>query len=179
MEWLKSRLSFLFTDIEGSIHLWDSDTRDEPRPGETRCTRDKRHQSQWRKDLCSDRRRLRGGFRRPRYGHHAALSIQNEMAAEAMQPRLRVRAGIHTGPAEERAGNFYGPTLNHCARLTEAAAGGQTLISCDSMAMLLRPIEALCLGERVLRDLPRPMIIYQAIHPCRSTFSKTLTEATA
>jgi class 3 adenylate cyclase len=36
-----------------------------------------------------------------------------------------VRVGIHTGPAVQRAGDWYGTTVNLVARLCASAAGGQ------------------------------------------------------
>ena len=42
---------------------------------------------------------------------------------------LRVRIALHTGTAEERDGDYFGPTLNRVARLLALAHGGQTLVS--------------------------------------------------
>ncbi len=42
---------------------------------------------------------------------------------------LRVRMGIHTGAAEERDGDYYGPAVNRAARVAAAAHGGQILVS--------------------------------------------------
>ena len=40
-----------------------------------------------------------------------------------------VRVGMHTGPAIDRNGDWYGATVNVAARLCAAAAGGQVLVS--------------------------------------------------
>jgi class 3 adenylate cyclase len=40
-----------------------------------------------------------------------------------------VRVGMHTGPAVERAGDWYGTTVNVAARLCAAAGGGEVLVS--------------------------------------------------
>jgi adenylate cyclase len=45
-------------------------------------------------------------------------------------PPLRV--GIHSGPAVEREGDWYGTTVNVAARLCTAAAGGEVLISAQT-----------------------------------------------
>ena len=37
--------------------------------------------------------------------------------------------GLHTGEAEQRGGDYYGPALNRAARLMAVAHGGQTLLS--------------------------------------------------
>jgi adenylate cyclase len=39
------------------------------------------------------------------------------------------RVGVHTGPAVERDGDWYGTTVNLAARLCSAAAGGEVLVS--------------------------------------------------
>jgi class 3 adenylate cyclase len=40
-----------------------------------------------------------------------------------------VRVGMHTGPAVERDGDWYGATVNVASRLCSAAAGGEVLVS--------------------------------------------------
>jgi class 3 adenylate cyclase len=40
-----------------------------------------------------------------------------------------VRVGMHTGPAVEREGDWYGTTVNVAARLCSAAGGGEVLVS--------------------------------------------------
>jgi class 3 adenylate cyclase len=50
-----------------------------------------------------------------------------------------VRVGMHTGPAVQRASDWYGATVNVAARLCAAAAGGQVLASqstCDAAGPL-------------------------------------------
>ena len=44
---------------------------------------------------------------------------------------------IHTGAAEERSGDYFGPALNRVARLLAAGHGGQVLLS-QAAADLLR-----------------------------------------
>src|SRR5262249_15573586 len=43
--------------------------------------------------------------------------------------RLRVRMALHTGAAEQRDGDYFGPPLNRVARLLDAGHGGQILLS--------------------------------------------------
>ena len=103
----------------------------------------------------------------------AALTAQQGLysaAWEGIQPqRLRVRMGLHTGEAQERSGDFYGPALNRAARLMSIAHGGQTLLS-TTTADLVRddlPVDASLkdLGEHRLRDLVRSEHVFQLIHP--------------
>jgi class 3 adenylate cyclase len=61
----------------------------------------------------------------------AACDIQIAMLSEPWQlpVALRVRIGVHTGEADLRSGDYYGPAVNHCARLRTAAYAGQVLVS--------------------------------------------------
>lgn len=56
----------------------------------------------------------------------AAVEIQEQLTTKS---DLRVRMAIHTGAAETRGGDYYGPTVNRCARLRGAAHGGQIVVS--------------------------------------------------
>jgi class 3 adenylate cyclase len=58
-------------------------------------------------------------FARSLDGVAAALNIQRSVGAEAWPADvvLRVRIGIHTGEAQERDGNFFGPPVNEAARI--------------------------------------------------------------
>jgi class 3 adenylate cyclase len=60
-------------------------------------------------------------------GVRLALRIVEEL--EAVDGFPPVRVGVHTGPAVERAGDWFGTTVNVAARLCSAAAGGEVLIS--------------------------------------------------
>ena len=73
----------------------------------------------------------------------AAIAAQRALAAEqwgSVGP-LRVRMGLHTGVAEERGGDYYGPVLNRAARLMGVAHGGQVLCS-QATADLVRDSSA-------------------------------------
>src|SRR3712207_2207841 len=63
---------------------------------------------------------------------HAALTAQQALHAEPWPEALgavRVRMALHTGAAEQRDGDYFGPPLNRIARLLEVGHGGQTLLS--------------------------------------------------
>ena len=66
---------------------------------------------------------------------------------------LRVRMGVHTGYAELRDGDYYGPTVNRAARLMAVAHGGQ-VVSSLATAELVRRRPARRLGPRVPRRAP-------------------------
>ena len=63
----------------------------------------------------------------PRDGIRLGLRIVSEL--EQLDGFPPVRVGIHTGPAIDRDGDWYGATVNVAARLCAAAGGGQVLVS--------------------------------------------------
>jgi predicted ATPase len=101
----------------------------------------------------------------------AAVAIQVALGAEpwgATGP-LRVRIGVHTGEAQYRDGDYFGPVLNRTARLMAVAHGGQIVCS-QATADLARDVLAgdvklIDLGEHRLRDLSRPERVFQMAAP--------------
>jgi len=92
----------------------------------------------------------------------AALTAQQAFVAEPWpEPtRLKVRMALHTGVAELRGGDYFGTTLNRCARLLATAHGGQVLLSQAAHELLrdLLPagVTLRAAGEHRLKDLSRP-----------------------
>ena len=82
-------------------------------------------------------------------------------AASAAQQEIElpVRMGVHTGDAEERDGDFYGMTLNRCARIMDAGHGGQVLLS--SVTAELVDGGVVDLGEHMLKGVKEPERILQ------------------
>ena len=165
-------VTFLFTDIEGSTERWDAHR-------EAMSAAVQRHDSIGRAVMAAH-----GGyvfktlgdafcvaFARPEAAVTAALDFQRELAAEdfAAVGRLRVRAALHTGTADERGGDYFGPTVNRVARLLSIGHGGQTLLSGvmhDLVLGVLPPQASLRdLGEHRLKDLSRPENVYQLVAP--------------
>ncbi len=70
-------------------------------------------------------------FDSPAAAVEAALAAHRTLAAEEWPPgiRIAVRWGIHTGEAERRDGDYFGPTVNLAARLRAEADGGEILLS--------------------------------------------------
>src|SRR5207244_8850138 len=101
----------------------------------------------------------------------AACVVQIALHEEhwSMPETLRVRMAIHTGEASLRLGDYYGPAVNHCARLRAAAHGGQVLVSAVTTELIreaLSPDIALRdLGHHQLKDLEQPERIWQLVHP--------------
>jgi adenylate cyclase len=94
-----------------------------------------------------------------------ALMIRCEDAGLAIRLGLRivsdleedpdcppVRVGMHTGPAVEREGDWYGTTVNVAARLCAAAGGGEVLVS-DATRDAAGSLRKVDLGEQRLHWL--------------------------
>ena len=164
-------VTFLFTDIEGSARLWDE------HPQEMRAAL-ARHEALLREAI-----RAHEGyvfktvgdafcvvFSRATDALEAALEAQRTLQAEpwAIGP-LKVRMALHTGEAEERAGDYFGPPLNRCSRMLTAGHGGQVLLSQASAHIVREALpsgaELKPLGEHRLRDLAQPEDLFQLLHP--------------
>ncbi len=90
-----------------------------------------------------------------------ATAIQAVLATHewGSGPALTVRIGLHLGQAEEREGNFFGPTVNLTARVAAAAHGCQCVMTeavRDAAAVV-----ASDLGMHFLRDIDAPVHLYQ------------------
>ena len=169
-------VTFLFTDIEGSTKLWEQHP-DAMRPALAR------HDVLLRQAIENH-----DGYIFKTVGDafcaafpdacralHAALAAQTALGAEAWElpAPLLVRMALHTGSAEERDGDYFGPPLNRVARLMAAGHGGQTLLCGETHARTydLLPAGAALrdLGQRRLKDLGRPEQIFQLLHPDLAT----------
>ena len=128
----RSPLTFLFTDIEGSTRLW------EYFPQAMRAAL-ARHDALIRAAI-----EAHGGgvfktvgdafyavFAAAADAVAAALTIQRALQREPWGETgpLRVRVALHTGAAEPRNGDYFGPALNRVARMLAASHGGQIVLS--------------------------------------------------
>ncbi len=167
-------ITFMFTDIEGSSHLWEQSP-------EAMKSALANHDAILRQAVA-DRRGYMvkttgdgclAAFETVADALAAALTAQQALQAETwqwIQPyALRVRIGIHTGEAEQRAGDYFGPVLNRTARLMSVGHGGQILVSAATAALgrdfLPAQTQLVDLGEHRLKDLARKEHIYQLVHP--------------
>ena len=133
-------VTFLFTDVEGSTRLWEEypevmrDGVGAPRRAVAR--RGRSHTA-----AMSSRRRVTGSTRcsRPRTTRSRRRSPRNGRSLlsewDSTEP-VRVRMGIHTGEAEVRDGDYYGPAVNRAARLMSVAHGGQVVVSLATEELL-------------------------------------------
>ena len=91
----------------------------------------------------------------------AALDAQERLTAAAWAgPVLRVRIGLHLGEAEERGGDYFGPTVNTAARVQAAGHGGQTLVT-EAVRVAGRIAGVVNLGVHRLRDVDEPVQLWQ------------------
>ncbi len=165
-------VTFAFTDIEGSTQRWERD-----RPAMEAAVR--RHDALLRASIAAHDGEVFktigdafcAAFRRPEDAARAMLAAQRSLAAEDFSAvgGLRVRAALHAGTADERDGDYFGPTLNRVARLLALGHGGQVLVSGVTSELLrgvLPPDASLIdLGEHRLKDLTRPEHVFQLLVP--------------
>ena len=163
-------VTFLFTDIEGSTRLWESNLT-------AMSFSLALHDRIMREAVATHR-----GIVFKTIGD-AFCVVFNEApdavaAAAAAQKRLaetdwgdsdsiKVRMAVHTGVAELRDSDYFGPALNRVARLLAAGHGGQTLLSLATEELVHDRLPASSalrdLGENRLKDLARPERIYELL----------------
>jgi predicted ATPase/class 3 adenylate cyclase/Tfp pilus assembly protein PilF len=165
-------LTFLFTDIEGSTKLWEQDFS-------SMQVALARHDEILRSAIEE-----RGGYVFKTVGDafccafptapdalEAALDTQRRLLSSEWEQTgpLKVRMALHTGAAEERDGDYFGPPVNRVARLLSAAHGGQVLLSLPTQELVRDQLPGGTslrdLGEYRLKDLFRPERVFQVLAP--------------
>ncbi len=166
-------VTFLFTDIEGSTKRWEQH-REEMQAALAR------HDTLMREAIEGN-----GGYVFKTMGDafcaafptapqalNAALQAQHALNEEQWSQAIgavRVRMALHTGMAEERGGDYFGPPLNRVARLLSAGYGGQVLLSRVTYELahgnLPAGITLRDMGEHRLKDLTEAEHIYQVVAP--------------
>lgn len=97
----------------------------------------------------------------------ASLDIQKQIRAEPWElpSPLCVRIALHTGNAELRDNDYFGPPLNRVARLESLAYGGQTILSLVTEELVRDHLpdgaSLVELGRHRLKDLTRPETVYE------------------
>jgi len=163
-------VAFLFTDIEGSTFRWEA------YPDAMKAAV-RRHDALVRSSIERS-----GGVVFKTVGDAfcaafgavpdaaaAALAAQTALAAEDWRDvdGVRVRMAIHAGSADEREGDYFGPSLNRVARLLAIGHGGQILLSAAAkhLAEAALPSGASLrdLGDHGLKDISVPERVYQLV----------------
>ena len=172
--WPTGTITFLFTDMEKSTLLWERYS-EKMRPVLAR------HDAILRAAIEEHGGRV---VKTTGDGFHAVfetavsallttLDAQAQLAAdpwpEIAPDVLRVRMGIHSGEAQWRDGDYYGPAVNRAARIMGLGHGGQVLLSAVSASLLqdsLPPQTSLRdMREHQLRSLQHAEHIYQLVAP--------------
>ena len=161
-------VTFLFTDIEGSTQKWERH-RDAMKAA-VAC-----HER-----IMNDAVTRHGGFVFKTVGDAfcvafptAPQAIQAAIHSQAALTKedftavdgLRVRMGLHTGYAEERNADYFGPAVNRVARLMSIGHGGQVLVSAATRELahgdLPSGTSLVDLGSQRLKDLTEPEQVWQ------------------
>jgi class 3 adenylate cyclase len=138
---MTAQLTFLFTDLENSTGLWQQ----APLAMQGALARHdaitqaavKNHNGRIVKTTGDG---LHAAFDTAGDGVLAAVSMQQAMLAEDWPTEtgpLKIRIGLHAGESQERAGDYYGSTVNTAARVMDLGHGGQVLLS-EVTVLLLR-----------------------------------------
>src|SRR5215210_5420148 len=165
-------VTFLFTDIEGSTRMWEKDP-------EAMGSTVARHDEVLRGAIEANEGHVFktvgdafcAAFPTAPDALEAAISAQRLLHAGGQdeESRLRVRMALHTGAAEERGGDYFGPPLNRVARLLSVGHGGQVLLSLATQELVRDQLPEGAslrdLGQRRLKDLFRPERVFQLLSP--------------
>lgn len=92
-----------------------------------------------------------------------AVSIVHGVGSRPEFPYIR--AGLDTGPAIERQGDWFGSTVNRAARIAGLARGGEILLSQATREAAGEPpgVEFRERGRRELRNIHEPVLLYAAV----------------
>jgi len=161
-------VTFLFTDVEGSSQRWEAHREEMKRAVA-------RHDALMRATIEKHRGYVFktvgdafcAAFDAPLDAVGAAIDAQHALANEDFSTvdGLRARIGLHTGHADERDGDYFGPAVNRVARLMSIGHGGQVLLSAAARELVhgdLPPGASLMdLGPHRLKDLAHVEHVWQ------------------
>ena len=106
-------------------------------------------------------------FRSPTEAVRAAAETQRRIEAKRWPEngRVRVRIGMHSGPARRGGSDFVGLDVHRAARVSAAGHGGQVLLTATTRTLVESDLPegtALAdLGEHHLKDLLKPEHLFQ------------------
>ncbi|HUP15776.1 MAG TPA: adenylate/guanylate cyclase domain-containing protein [Acidimicrobiia bacterium] len=160
-------VTFVFSDIEGSTKLWESD------PAGMRVSlahHDETVRSIVEAANGSVFKHTGDGFGAAfdsvTAGLEAAARVAAALANEDWEgPALTCRIGVHSGEAEPTDGDYFGATVTRTARIMDAGNGGQILVSEAARRLLGDRLPAgmslVDAGEHRLKDLGEPTRIFR------------------
>ena len=163
-------MTFLFSDVEGSTRLWE-DHHEEMRTAlaahdkvmRSAIEDNEGHVFSTAGDAYS------AAFARPNAALQAAITAQAGLADIFVDgSQVKVRMAVHTGSADERDGDYFGPAVNRAARIMSVGNGGQVLVSGVTAGLVIDHLpdgaELRDLGEHRLKDLSRAEAVHQVVH---------------
>src|SRR5258708_5023545 len=163
-------ITMLFTDIEGSTHLLQQlgDRYAELLTGCRNLLRAAFHMDRGQEvDMEGDG--FFAAFARGSDALLAAVAAQRELASHSWPDTVavRVRMGLHTGEPSRVVEGYVGLDVHYAARIMSAAYGGQVLLSRTTRELvehdLPEGVSLRDLGEHYLKDLERPVHLYQLV----------------
>jgi WD40 repeat protein/class 3 adenylate cyclase len=162
-------MTFCLSDIEGSTALWDNDPAAMAealvRHDEIIAAQVESHGGRFLKSMGEGDSTVSVFESAPR-ALDAAVDATHTLQEEDWPGgiRLAVRFGLHTGEAERRGADYYGPTLNLAARLRGQADGGEIFVSATTAGLVADHLPDGCelvdLGPHRLRGLRAPEKIH-------------------
>jgi predicted ATPase/class 3 adenylate cyclase/DNA-binding CsgD family transcriptional regulator/tetratricopeptide (TPR) repeat protein len=165
-------VTLLFTDVEGSVRLWEADR-------EAMAEASARHNHVVREQIEGAGGQVfktvgeafRAVFADSSAALASAVAIQRAAGAErwpAGAP-IRVRMALHSGACVQRDGDYVGPVVNRAVGLLAAGRGGQVLASEATLELLAGRlpdgIGLADLGGHRLKDLGRAERVFQVTGP--------------
>jgi predicted ATPase/class 3 adenylate cyclase/DNA-binding CsgD family transcriptional regulator len=161
-------VTFLFTDIEGGVRLWEADR-------DAMATASARHDRMVHSQIEASGGHVfktvgeahRAMFADPVAALSSAVAIQRAAGDEPWASSLPIRVcmALHSGTCAERDGDYVGPVVNRTARLLDIGHGGQVLVTAATYALLADRLPGGIglrdLGEQRLKDLGRAERVFQ------------------
>ena len=165
-------VTLLFTDVEGSIGLWEAD-REAMAEASARHDRIVREQVEVAggQVFKAVSEAFRVVFADASAALASAVAVQRAVGTEPWPPGspIRLRMALHSGACVERDGDYLGPVVNRVARLLATGHGGQILVSGAVRELLAGRLPGGIglrdLGEHHLEDLGRPERVFQVTGP--------------
>jgi predicted ATPase/class 3 adenylate cyclase len=166
-------VTFLLTDIEGSITLWERDRQAMAAAVARHLTvLDAAIQAHGGVHFKTVGDAIQAAFPTAAAALAAALAAQRALLTEEWGEfgALRVRMALHVGEAApDERGDYLAPPLNRLSRLLATGHGGQILLTQAvqqlTRGMLPADTSLQDLGEHRLRDLLDAEHVYQVLHP--------------
>jgi predicted ATPase/class 3 adenylate cyclase len=162
-------VTFLFTDIEGSTERWEHHR-------EAMKAALARHDHVLGSAITANNGYIFkkmgdaycAAFRTAPEAVRAAIAAQQALVKEDFSAvnSLSVRMALHTGYAEERDRDYFGPSVNRVSRLLSIGHGGQILVSAAASDLVqgeLPHASLRALGAHRLKDLAHPEQVFQVV----------------